>query len=72
MEDSLDEPGPAPMFPPDSPRPKRDHSLLTIGVIVAVLITTLVVLPFVVHARHASRQTISSSIPGSVAPGASR
>ena len=59
-------------FPPDLQRPKRDYSLITIGVVVAVLIATLVALPFVAHARHASRQTISSSIAGSVPPGATR
>jgi hypothetical protein len=60
------------MLPPEPQRPKRDHSLLIIGVVVAVLIATLVALPFVANARHASRQTSSSSMPGSAAPGATR
>jgi len=60
------------MLPPEPQYPKRDHSLITIGVVVAVLIATLVALPFVTHARHGSRQTISSAMPGGAAPGATR
>jgi len=58
-------------FPPDLQRPKRDNSLITVGVVVAVLIAMLIALPFVAHARHGSRQTISSSAPGT-SPGATR
>jgi hypothetical protein len=60
------------MLPPEPQRPNGDRSLITIGVVVALLIATLVALPFVARARHASRQTISSSMPGSAAPGATR
>lgn len=72
MEDSFDEPASMATFPPDLQPPKRDYSLITVGVLVAVLIATLVALPFVAHARHASRQTISSSTPGGTSPGATR
>lgn len=72
MEDSLDQPGPDAMFTPDLQLQKRDHSIIAISVVLAVLIATLVALPFVAHARHASRQTISSALPGSAAPGATR
>jgi hypothetical protein len=60
------------MFPPYPQRPNRDRSVITISVLLAVLIATLVALPFVAHARHASRQTISSSVPDGSAPGATR
>jgi hypothetical protein len=63
MEDSLDEPGSMGTFPPELQRPKRDNSLIIVGVVVAVLIAMLVALPFVAHARHGLRQTISSSTP---------
>lgn len=59
-------------FPPELERPKRDHSLITVGVVVALLIAMLVALPFVAHARHGSRQTISSSTPAGAGPAITR
>jgi hypothetical protein len=72
MEDSLDEPGSMGTFPPELQRPKRDNSLITVGLVVAVLIAMLVALPFVGHARHASRQAISSSPPDGTPAGVAR
>ncbi len=57
-------------FPPDLRPSKQDHSVFTIGV-VAVLIATLLALPFLAHARPGA-QHVPSIAPGSSVPATTR
>jgi hypothetical protein len=50
--------------PPTPQDVRREHPLITIGVVLAILLAGLLALPFIAHARHqSSRQTISVVAP---------
>jgi hypothetical protein len=43
-------------FPSDLQEPKREHPLITLGVVMAVLLTALLALPFLTRMRQHSPQ----------------
>lgn len=55
--------------PQDNQNAHRDRPLVAIGIIMAILLATLVALPFLARIRHhSSRQAISTTVPGTSIP----